>query len=553
MSAAQMQEADTASPRVETIVLGVVGVAVLFLLPTIIWSCSRLVARHRRSRRRSVRSRRVQPQEAAGCSSRVDPYLNDGCAVRPRHSERSTPSPTSSDVARSSATCAALAAASKAEVSTEARRKSRDDEQSRAAAASAERERRRRSSNATEPEPSCCSSPTLSARSSPASDSPPSIPPSALSLPRAAPLVPLPIIPHTSALRGAVGFADGVRTPVSPAASVPLPLGFGRPPSIAALAAEAASDGRATWVSGAVARGPLGAVGAALPGLLSVDASRGDHHALPSAAYHGPQPRGSRIHPAEAACAVARTASLEYSAERSHALAEASRRSAEAPIVTHGRSAAAEDREYRLAIGLGKRALAPEDEALLLGSASGGGGDEAGTLGGDVQFGDMQLVLEKEDALGLLEDVAPLVLAALQALANATADDVTSDDSELRFVATALTSLSQRGGIAQQHSQPRARRPTMSSAGRRGQSKGYDARIASMGARALLDGLVQQHPATLSRSMHEALRDAVVHVLTANPRETYDGPGGPALLAEALAERFTQPGVGESQDSHSDV
>ena len=219
-------------------------------------------------------------------------------------------------------------------------------------------------------------------------------------------------------------------------------------------------------------------------------------------------------------------------------------------MVTHAQSAAADDREYRLAIGLGKRAIDPESEALLLGSASGGGGDEGG---GDVRFGDMQLVLEKEDALGLLEDVAPLVLAALQALPNATADDVTSDASELRFVATALTSLAQRGGIAQQHAQTRVRRPAGISAGRRAQ-KGYDARVASIGARALVDGLVQALPATLSRSMLEALRAAVVHVLTANPMETYEGPGGPALLADALAERLTmgtQPGVGQGRRANS--
>ena len=323
---------------------------------------------------------------------------------------------------------------------------------------------------------------------------------------------------------------DTSELPIAPTCAVvwatvpapPLPLTHGAPPSVISMAAEAANDGRAAWVGRVVASRPVSSVGASLPALSTAGAPRADQHALPSAAYHGPQPPGARTHPADLTRSAAMRARGEWAAH--------TRASTAAPPLANGSGQAVGARAgdvrggddshamYRCANAMGHTPGSMGEEEWHVLVRAGGQANEAELI----EHADAELRDEVDTALARLDGLSPLLQAALEALAYAPRGDA------IRHVATSLRSLAQGEG---------GRRTAAPRGVPQGTLPIVEGPVAAAAARALLNSLRQVLAAPLRHELADvvatAVRDELLHPIK-------DGPGGAGRCAEAVADRLAR-------------
>jgi len=243
------------------------------------------------------------------------------------------------------------------------------------------------------------------------------------------------------------------------------------PRSVAGLAAESASDGRAPWVGHAVHQRTLATAGGSIPRLTSAEPGRASEHALPPLPFAGAQPAGCRACRDEIASSVARRANAEWGAEAGAGAGKGGGGwGEEAP------SGAAVDVAYRAA-------FEGKDES----SWEGGGGANS-----EIKAAQYDDHLPKADevraALAYLSPTLSHVSQALEAMANAP------DGSEpVEFVADALGSLAQGANGCK--------------------ASGYDPAdsfVVAAAARAMLEALRVAAP---SEQLREALLEGFVKAL----------------------------------------
>ena len=301
-----------------------------------------------------------------------------------------------------------------------------------------------------------------------------------------------------------------------PAHLVPIKHHNNRPingsrPSLTSLAAEAASDGRATWIGHAVSDGPIRAIGTSLPGLVSSNGSKCDHHALPSSAYHGPQPPGVRsINGPEMALGVTRRAMAEWDP---NALTSSSTTAAKGSKSNEFEAGAPppNNEDYRLRNGMGTKpgGIGEYEWAALRGPQFNSGSDPV----------DYERGPEVDEALLYLRPLAPALQSALEALTNAPPN--TSDAEAVIHLANSLSSLSQGPGKGLKI--VGSRKPPA------------DDHIASAAARILTEKVRHVLSGPLTYTLEEALRSGLRDLLLIGDSGKA-GSGG--ALAQALADNL---------------